>query len=208
MREVRKVYSVEELSEAVSLLEKEGLAYKASEKVLLHENPYTANPTDKTYTILVEDNNVQRVLELFSKYYNEAHNTEESFLQQFDNEDLVEILVYPQKNALSDIKEAETILLNRGLSKDKIEKIKEEVISKDNSPAKVKSFALVLGYGSAILGGLFGIIMGLFLIFGKNKHTITGEKYYAHDKKSREEGIYIIILSVVLWSSFIIWLLN
>lgn len=200
MQEVRKVYSVEELEEAASLLKKEEIKYKAKEKVLLHENPYTSNPTDKTYTIVVDEVDAPKALELFSSYYNEGHDTDDSFLLQFDDIDLMKILVYPNKHAPSEVEEAKNILEKRGLSVDDIEERKNEIVTKDNTPAKVKGFGLFLGYGSALIGGAFGIIMGLFLIFAKTKHTITGEKYYAHDKESRMDGLYMILLSVaVIW---------
>lgn len=198
MKEVRKVYSIQELEEAASLLEKDGIIFRAKENILLHENPYTSNPTDKNYTIVVNETDVQKTLELFNNYYNEGHNTDESFLYQFEDIDLAEILVYPQKYAASEEQEAKAILLSRGLSKEEIEQKKDEIITNDNTPAKVKGFGLVLGYGSALIGGVFGIVMGLFLIFAKTKHTITGEKYYAHDSDNRMDGLFMILLSIVV----------
>lgn len=198
MKEVRKVYSLEELKEVASLLEEVGIPFKANEKTLLHQNPYTSNPTDKTYTVAVNEVDVPRALELFNSFFNDGHGTNNSFLMQFDTIDLVEILVYPDKYALSEVNEARSILEKRGFGEETIQEKKNEIVVRDNMPQKVRKAGLFLGYGSALLGGVFGIVMGLFLIFAKSKHTITGKKYYAHDNDSRFEGAFMIILSIVV----------
>jgi hypothetical protein len=61
---------------------------------------------------------------------------------------------------------------------------------------------IVAGFIFAFLGGLFGIIIGAYLKFGKFKGE-NGEQYFRYDEASRQKGMYMLIIAVialVLWN--------
>ncbi len=203
MQEVRKVYSLEELEEAINLLEKEGIEYKANEKKFLHDNVYTTNMLKKEYVILVDEADVQVALNIFSAFYR-SHEKDTNFLELLDTNDLIETLIYPDKFSEVDAEESRKILLERGLSNAEIEKRIEEKIIIDNTPQKAKTSVIIAGYILTIGGGILGFAIGWYLYASKAKHTITAKKYKAHDANSRKHGLIIFILGFVFAIFYVI----
>ena len=55
---------------------------------------------------------------------------------------------------------------------------------------------IVAGYIFAFLGGLIGIAIGATLKMGKVKDE-SGNKVFTYDEKSRQHGLYMLIIGVV-----------
>lgn len=61
---------------------------------------------------------------------------------------------------------------------------------------KVSSAIFVLGYIFAVLGGLIGLIMGLSIVFGKEKAG-NGIKVLRYDEASRKQAKILTAVSIV-----------
>lgn len=62
---------------------------------------------------------------------------------------------------------------------------------------------IVAGFFFAFLGGLIGIFIGAYLKYGQFKDE-SGVKHYRYDEASRQKGMYMLILAVimlVLWNT-------
>ena len=68
-------------------------------------------------------------------------------------------------------------------------------------PQKAPTWLLVLGWITAILGGLLGIAMGAILRFSKAADA-SGNKVPRYDDSSRQQGLYMMILGVVM---LVVW---
>jgi hypothetical protein len=66
---------------------------------------------------------------------------------------------------------------------------------------KAPTWLLILGWITAILGGLIGIGIGGYLRFGKVV-GVNGEKVPRYDEGTRRQGLMILLLGVamtILW---------
>jgi len=63
---------------------------------------------------------------------------------------------------------------------------------------------IVLGFISAVLGGLFGLIAG-YVYSQSKQNDPSGESYYVYDKKTRESGQLMMIVGTVALIATIIW---
>lgn len=203
MQIVRKVYDLEELKEALSILEQAGIKYKARENTFLHDNPYTKNLANKEYVVLVDAEEKQRALDVFATYY--ASNTsEENFLSKLDNEDLIEILTYEDNYSVFDINESKVILTERGIDESEQKLLIEQRVKKDNEPQKVKMNVIIGGYAFVLIGGILGIAMGWYLYSSKATNKVTKQTYNAHDNNSRFHGLLMLALGGIT-TLFYLW---
>lgn len=197
MQEVRRVHTLDDLKEVLSILEKEDIEYKAHENAFLHENVYTKNLTSKEYVVLVNDEDRQKALDLFALYYTSAANDEESFLLKLDNEDLIEILANSAKYSTFEVNESKVILSQRGVIEAEQENLVKQKITKDNSPQKAKLSWIVVGYVFALSISLLGLAIGWYLYALKTKHSITNKPYKVYDSKSRLHGLLILFIGFI-----------
>lgn len=202
MIEVRTVYSLDELNGIRMLLEEQGIEYKVSENLLGFETVYTANPVNTSYKILVWENEAQAVMDFLDQRF-DSPDEEASILNQFDDADLIDIIAYPENYGENKTNHAAKILAKRGMSPDEMERRAKKKIREDNMPMRVAQTTLFFAYFLCITGGLFGILVGVFLYFAKSKHTKTGERYYSHDDFSRRQGLQIMIFAVLCFVLFV-----
>jgi hypothetical protein len=205
MKEIRTTYTFEEREEVENLLIANNIEYKVVDDRKLYENAYTINPTNTHYVIMVEDAIAQHALEVLNTYY-DATDDADSILQQFDDRDLIEILAYHNNYSATKVARATAILIKRGFIGEDMATLVKQKIDADNQPQRAKSSAIVAGYLFTITGWLLGFAIGWFLYFSKAKHTITGEKYYAHDAHSRKEGRNILIFGGLFWLIVFAWM--
>jgi len=198
MQVVRTLFNLEELQEITSLLEENEIAYTVEEDNRGFENIYTSNPEYQTYKLLVEDNIAEKTFEIINNYYNAGSSVsdDENYLKEYEDDELVEIMVYPQQYSYSNQQAAKKILLER-YSEQKIQELIDKKIKADNTPLRV-SIAMLIGlYCFGMIGSILGCVAGLYLANLKVRHTVTKEKYYAHDKYTRRHGWILFVVSLL-----------
>jgi hypothetical protein len=99
-------------------------------------------------------------------------------------------------------------LTKRGVSLEKSEKEKEtksrlskELLGHDR---KGNELYIILGFVSAVLGGLIGIIAG-YTYSQSKKYAPSGESYYVYDKQTRDKGRAMMIIGIFAFLVSLIW---
>ena len=81
-------------------------------------------------------------------------------------------------------------------SKD-INTFKNQKIEKLSQPEKSQTFWVIIGYLSAFMGGLFGLLIGYHLLTHK-KVLPNGDKIFDYNEKDRKHGERILIIGVLI----------
>ena len=208
---LHKFNSFENAQELISTLKKNGI------KVQIED---TSPPVDITFSGSTLQNEVRikvrqidfvranQILEkqaeqLIEKFPNDY------YLYEFTDNELVEIIEKSDEWSKEDFMLSQKILKDRGqeISKEKIEEIKQKRIEDLKKPEKGHIGYLILGFLSAILGGLLGIFIGWF--HWRFKKTVpTGQQVYAYEKNTRIQGQIIFIIGIVSFTCWIYWIFS
>lgn len=131
------------------------------------------------------------------------------YLHQFNDQELMEILLKPDEWSAEDAVMAQTLLRQRGkpVSPDAIEVIRasraEQLREKDPSPRGY----IIAGYVFAFIGGLIGLVIGWHI--NTSKRTLpNGERVPVYASQDRKHGARIFIIGVVafvIWSGLRLW---
>lgn len=102
-------------------------------------------------------------------------------------------------------------LIKRGVPLDKYKKEKEikSRLAKElmEQGRKGNELYIVLGFVSAFLGGLIGIIAGY--VFSQSKQVApSGESYYVYKKQTRDNGRIMMIIGIFAFLITMIWRLS
>lgn len=136
------------------------------------------------------------------------------YLFSFDDFELIEILKQPDEWGRLDYAIARKILESRGITytNDELEalwKSRIETLAKPEQEGKAWIYA---GRFFSLMGGFFGILIGLVLV-QSTKTLPDGRKVYTYDEETRKKGkniLYIslivtaIVLTIMLTRSFLI----
>ena len=131
-----------------------------------------------------------------------------SQISEKSDEQLFEILKRPEEYQDTYINLVEKELQKRELNnlqiKAELDRVKSDTVRrtqildeliKDGEPGD--PLYITLGFISAFLGGFLGIIAGY--IYSNSKRTsLSGAKYYAYDKKTRDKGTAMMIIGLVV----------
>jgi len=202
MKEVRTAFSLEEAEEIKSLLEESNIDFDLKEYVQGFDTIYSTNPAVKTYKIFVADNEAETAMNLLNYHYDGFDA--DTILVEYDTPDLIEIITYPETHGQVKVVKAQSILLTRGLTETEIQAKITDKLTLDNTPARADGYVVLAGYLLALVTGLLGFFIGWFLFLSKARHTKTGEKYFAHEKNTRNHGIYILALSIITFISMLV----
>lgn len=119
------------------------------------------------------------------------------YLYSFDNDELLEIVQEQDSWDEFDVQLAKKILTGRGIEiSETLENTFKEKRIKDLSKKEKGNHAwIVVGYISSMLGGLLGIIIGIW--FWKGKRTLpNGKRMYIFEENARIHGLYITITGI------------
>ncbi|MBD8082983.1 hypothetical protein [Chryseobacterium caseinilyticum] len=136
---------------------------------------------------------------------NEIENVAEDYhLFDYSDEELVEIVTKKEEWNKFDYLLAQKILKQRGkeinpellkiINKQRIENLATEEVS--------PTWLIIIGYVCAILGGLFGVFIGAYLMYYK-KAMPNGGRMYGFSRKDRSHGQNILIISGI---AFLFWI--
>ncbi|HYG16917.1 MAG TPA: hypothetical protein VEC12_14265 [Bacteroidia bacterium] len=202
MKEVRTAFSLEEAEDIKNLLEESNIDIDLKEHVQGFDTIYSTNPAVKTYKIFVADNEAETAMNLLNYHYDGFDA--DTILVEYDTPDLIEIITYPETHGQVKVVKAQNILLNRGLADIEIQARIANKLTLDNTSARADGYVVLAGYLLALATGLLGFFIGWFLFLSKARHTKTGEKYFAHDKNTRNHGFYIMAISIITFISILI----
>lgn len=134
---------------------------------------------------------------IFLASLEEQNSTEDSYLNDFSNDELLNILKQENDWSVHDVNIARKLITQRGIAIDeeKIQVENKEYLAKIDEPEKAKDLVLILGFLLAVLGGLLGIAIGYFIMTLK-KSDSSGNKIYYYNENSRFWGSVIFYTGI------------
>lgn len=155
----------------------------------------------KELLLSVKEEQFELAQQLLDKEAENAINQvgSDHYLYSFSNEELSEILLKPEEWNSFDVKLAQKILAEKGItvSNEKLEEIKKERNEQLAEPDSLSVWATIVGYITAFTGGIPGIFYGWYLV-SFVKTLPNGKKVYGYDAKSRSNGKIILVLGIVM----------
>ncbi|MEO9872149.1 hypothetical protein [Ekhidna sp.] len=152
---------------------------------------FSGNELQNEILLYVRQEHFTEAEKLLEKEALDAINNVDSdhYLFSFSNEELSEIVLKPDEWSAFDLKLAQKLLNERGVSvsNQSISEIKakrnEELGQQDSLPF----YKILLSYLSVLAGGLPGIFFG-YILMNYKKTLPNGQKVYGYDSKTRKAG--------------------
>ena len=125
------------------------------------------------------------------------------YLFEFTDEELIEIISRPDEWGYFDYQLAQKLLKDRGkeIKPEVAALLKTNRINELAKPDTTHKYWIYIGYFFAIIGGLFGLIIGWTLAYFK-KTLPNGQRVYAYREEERNHGTRMFLISCV---SIIFW---
>jgi hypothetical protein len=133
-----------------------------------------------------------------AEYFGNAGSEENTLLNEFSDEELLDVIKKPDEWAVEDIVMAQTLLDKRGkhVSDEVVDAYRQKRLEEVRQPKFGGYGTIIIGYIFAFLGGIIGIFLAASLL-GK-KQLFNGEKVVMYDHKTRVNAIIYLIISIVV----------
>lgn len=132
-----------------------------------------------------------------AEYFRNAGSEENTLLNEFNDEELLDVIKKPDEWAVEDIVMAQTLLDKRGkhVSDEVVEAYRNKRLEEVRQPKFGGYGTIIIGYIFAFLGGVIGIFLAASLL-GK-KRIFNGEKVNIYDKATRTNAIIYLTISIL-----------
>jgi hypothetical protein len=127
----------------------------------------------------------------------EGNIDEDHYLNDFSDDELIEVLHKAREWHPADVTTARRLLASRGvdIEEAKVAEQQAKHLEKQRQPIRA-SFALIaVGFIFSLLGGLIGLGIGWSLVSMKERDA-TGKTYHRYDHRSRDLGRCMIFLGL------------
>lgn len=156
------------------------------------------NPTDTRFVVRLRPADFERAQQLEDQA-SEALITDadpDHYLFGFRDDELFEVLVKRDEWSSFDAALAGKILRQRGrdVTPDTVRLLRQYRAAELTKPEASQKTTIIVGYLSACLGGIIGIIIGLNLLYAK-KRLLDGTQGPAFAEADRAHGFRILLLS-------------
>jgi hypothetical protein len=111
------------------------------------------------------------------------------FLNSFTEQELMEVMYKADEWSAEDVVMARKILEKRGkkITAESLNGLKQKRLNDLQKPKPAESWLLIIGFGIALLGGFFAIMIG-WSFYTSTKTLPNGKNFYVYDKNSRTQG--------------------
>ena len=132
-----------------------------------------------------------------AEWISNAGSEENSLLNEFNDEELLDVIKKPDEWAVEDIVMAQSLLEKRGkhVSDEVVEAYRNKRLEEVRQPKFGGYGTIIIGYIFAFLGGVIGIFLAASLL-GK-KRIFNGEKVVIYDKPTRVNAIIYLTISIL-----------
>lgn len=159
------------------------------------------NALQNGYMLMIAEEDMEKAhLELrkhITEYFKNADTAENSLLNDFSDEELLDVIKKPDEWSEEDLVLAQTLLGQRGktVSDEVVEAYRAKRLEEIRKPKFGGWASIIISYIFAFVGGLIGIFLAASLL-GK-KRLFNGEKVNIYDKGTRTNAFIVIIISII-----------
>ena len=154
------------------------------------------------YMLMVAEDDFERAqTELRShiaEYFRNAGSEDNSLLNDFSDDELLDVIKKPDEWSVEDIAIAQALLEKRGkhVSNEVVDAYRQKRLEEVRKPKFGGYVTIIIGYLFAFLGGIIGIFLAASLL-GK-KRIFNGEKVNIYDKTTRTNAIIYLVISIIV----------
>jgi len=179
------------------------------------DNSFSGGELLKEYEIQLKQSDFERAHELLQE---DAENMlselgPDYYLLSFTDEELYDVVLKQDEWSEFDYVLARRLLKQRGKEVDEqhIKNLRTKRIADLAKPEKDQQVWIAVGYIFAVLGGVFGIIIG-YVLWSSKKTLPNGLVVHTYNKNDRKHGRIIFILGIIvlpiaatirLWSTYV-----
>lgn len=183
------------------LLDQHDIPYLTEEQSPVFDPSFSFKELLTEYAVKIQGSDFEKVNQLLAEQEtNNINNVEKNhYLFGFTNDELMEVITKADEWSSFDNQLARKILADRGktISDEKINQIQEQRIEELKQPDAPQTTWIIIGYISALLGGLIGIFIGWYLTSYK-KTLPNGQKVYGYTEHDRKQGQRIFIIGIIM----------
>lgn len=186
--------------ELVELLQKNSIDFDLKDNSLRVDSSFGASENNAEFEVQIDADDFKKVEELEEQLVKEkVENVEKDYyLFEYSNEELIEIVLKKEEWNKFDYLLAQKILKEKGreINPELINVIQKQRVEDLSRKEASPTWLIVAGYFFSLLGGVFGLLIGLYLMRYK-RNLPNGEKVYGFEKKDRNHGQNIFVLSII-----------
>lgn len=122
-----------------------------------------------------------------------------SLFESYTNDELMEVIAHRDEWKEEEVQLAVTVLEKRGitLSESEKERMWRQRIAEIRKPQKGSTGWIIFGFVLALMGGLFGIMLGFAYCTLKGKDP-EGNSYFIYDDGTRTLGLLMTLLGILV----------
>jgi len=202
----RKFIYEDDALELMKILKENHITYELANNSSQLDSNFGGDINTKQFELKIHKEDFEQAEKLEEKLVQDAiENVDEDYhLFDYSDEELVEIVMKKEEWNKFDYLLAQKILKQRGkeINPDLLKVINKQRIESLSTQEESPTWLLVIGYVCAVLGGLFGIFIGAYLMYYK-KALPNGDRMYGFSRQDRSHGQNILIISGI---AFLFWI--
>jgi hypothetical protein len=187
-------------------LEKDGVATVLEDTSASVDITFSGSGNENEFLLKVLQNEFEKantVLEQQAESIIDQYSRDH-YLFQFTNEELREVIEKADEWSKEDYLLSIKILKERGetIDEEELKRLRERRVAEIRRPEKAKTVWVVIGYVSAVFGGIFGVFIG-YAFWKSTKTDPTGKKVYVYEEKSRVAGKNMFWIGIICFVFFL-----
>lgn len=202
----RKFIYQDDAVELMEILKQNHITYELVNNSSQLDSNFGGDINTKQFELKIHKEDFEEAEKLEEKLVQDAiENVDEDYhLFDYSDEELIEIVMKKEEWSKFDYLLAQKILKERGkeVNPDLLNVINKQRIKDLATQETSPTWLIIIGYISAVLGGLLGMFIGAYLMYYK-KALPNGDRMYGFTRDDRRHGQNILILSII---AFFVWM--
>ena len=202
----RKFIYKDDALELIKILEENHITYELANNSSQLDSSFGGDINTKQFELKIQKEDFEVVEKLEEELVKaDVENAEEDYhLFDYSDEELIEMVTKKEEWNKFDYLLALKILKQRGkeINPELLKVINKQRIESLSTQEESPTWLIIIGYASAFFAGFLGVFIGGYLMYYK-KALPNGDKIYGFERKDRNHGQNILILS---GAAFLIWI--